>query len=105
MSIHKQLNNVYGVRAVDRSSVKCWPSWITSSKNSHTQLRDACHPGQPTAAITQISLQLAEELVWNNWRITNINHASQHSISKGTAKTLMIPQDIQKWVLDGLHEA
>jgi hypothetical protein len=26
MSIHKQLNNVYGVRAVDRSSVKCWPS-------------------------------------------------------------------------------
>ena len=54
---------------------------------------------------TQILLQYAEELIRNNGRITNIKIATELSIFKGTVETLLIPWDIQKWVLAGLREA
>jgi hypothetical protein len=72
MNIYKQLKSVYSVRAVERSAVKHWPSWFADSKRGHAELSDAHHPGQPTTALTQILLQSAKELIWNNGRIRNI---------------------------------
>jgi hypothetical protein len=102
MNIHKQLNSV---TAVERSTVKNWPSWTADPKKGHAELSDAHHPGHPTTAFTEILLQSAEELIWNNRWIANIKITTELSISKATVKTLLIPWDIQKWVLVGLQEA
>ena len=104
MNIHKQLKDVYSVRAVDKSTVKRWSSWIAGSKKGHAELSDSRHPGHPTTAVIHILLQPAEDFIQNNGQVTTIKLTTELSISKGTVKTLLIPWDIQKCVLVHLHE-
>jgi hypothetical protein len=43
------------------------------SEKGNAELSNAHHPGQPTTALTELLLQSAEELIWNNglqtWRL------------------------------------
>jgi hypothetical protein len=57
------VNNVYGVRAADKSAGSGWSSRISSSDDDRAQFSDARRSGQLTRAVTQGLLQRAHELI------------------------------------------
>jgi hypothetical protein len=63
MSIHRWLNNVYCLGAVNKSTVSCWASQISGSEKDQAELNDICHSGKPTTAVTWALLQCAGELI------------------------------------------
>ena len=63
MSIHRWLNYVYCLSAVDKSTVSCWASQISGSEKDQAELSDICHSGEPTTTVTWALLQRAGELI------------------------------------------
>jgi len=63
MSIHRWLNNVYCLSAVDKRTVSCWASQIPGSEKDQAELRDICLSGEPTTTVTWALLQRAGELI------------------------------------------
>lgn len=52
-NIHKRLKSLYGVNAVDKSTISLWASRIAGFEKGQVKLTDAHRSDWPTTAVTQ----------------------------------------------------
>ena len=74
--------HVYSVISLDKSNVSRWASRIAGSEKSQEELSDTPRCGWPTTPVTQKLLQRADELILNDWQITNRNIVTELSVFK-----------------------
>jgi hypothetical protein len=89
MYIYRQLKNVYGDSAVDKSTISHWASRIAGFEKCQAELSDAPRSGRPTTAVTPTLLQRADELIQKDRRIRTRKLAAELSVSKGSVNNII----------------
>ena len=88
-NIHKWLCAVYGICAVNRSTVGRWVQRVKASGSGETDLHDRLQSGCPATATSPDMLQHANDIIHADRRITSRQLAIQHSVSNGSAMAII----------------
>jgi histone-lysine N-methyltransferase SETMAR len=82
-NIHKRLQNVYGNSAVDRSTVGRWVK-RTSEEHGHADLDDQSRSGRPQTAMTEDTIDRANNLIQSDRRMTVAELSMQLEIGEAS---------------------
>jgi hypothetical protein len=89
VNIHKGLLALYGICAVNSSTVGRWAKRVKASESAENDFRDLPRVGRPATANTPDVLNLADAIIRADRRITTRELALQLSISTGSVFSII----------------
>jgi len=79
---------VYGICAVDMTTVGCWVQRVKGSGIGETELHDRPRSGRPATSTSPEMLHRAHDIIHADRRITSRQLAVQLSVNNGSAMTI-----------------